>query len=251
VTSSRASRQARQEEVQALRAQAARAEAQRRRRIVAGVVAIVVVLAVVVFVVVQGSRRDQVTSTGSTPGNVTSNNSIVVGDADAPVTLVAYEDFQCPVCRNFETANRRQLDAWIQDRTLRLEYRPIAFLDRASSDNYSTRALSATAAVVTSTPRAFAAFHQALFDRQPAEGGPGLTDEQLVELAVQAGAPRSAVQPAIENGTYELWAAKVTEDASKAGINQTPTLIVNGTTLPGFDPATVKQAVETAKGETG
>lgn len=251
MTSARASRQARQEKVEALRTQAARAEARRRSLIVAGVVAVVVVIAVVLFVVIQSARRDASTSGGATPANVASGNSIVVGDAGAPVTLVAYEDFQCPACRDFESTNRSQLQAWVEGGRLKIEYRPVAFLDRASSDEYSTRALNAAAAVVTSAPQAFPAFHTALFMQQPEEGGAGLSDQKLTELAVQAGAPRSAVERAVTDQTYRGWTARVTEAASKAGVNQTPTLIVNGKELPDYAPATVRGAVEAAKTPAG
>ena len=64
----------------------------------------------------------------------------------------------------------------------------MAFLDRASTTNYSSRALDAAAAVVDTAPGSFQAFHDLLYANQPEEGSAGLTDAQLLDYAVQAGA---------------------------------------------------------------
>jgi hypothetical protein len=51
------------------------------------------------------------------------------------------------VCRQFEENSGDTLDALVRDGTVRLRYRPIALLDRASTDDYSTRVLNAAAVV--------------------------------------------------------------------------------------------------------
>jgi protein-disulfide isomerase len=239
-------RQAREDRAAQLRAEARRREARRRTAVVSGVVLAVLALVITVFVVVQQAKRGDQTASATSPSNIGPSNSIVVGDSSAPVTLVAYEDFQCPVCKQFEDENASQLDAWVKAGTLKIEYRPIAFLDRESTTRYSTRALDAAAAVVNSDPSAFPAFHRLLFANQPAEGSAGLTDAKLASLAAQAGASQSLIAGALSKGTYEAWAAKVTDDSSKAGVTGTPTLIVNGKQLPDFSAGTVKAAVEAA-----
>jgi protein-disulfide isomerase len=234
------------EKAAAMRAGQARAQARRRSIVVTALVAVMVVLAVTTFVLVQSSRRED-TASATVPAHLTGGTSVVVGKADAPVTVVAYEDFQCPACGAFERSNDAQLKAWVAAGTVRIEYRPIAFLDRASTDDYSTRALNAAAAVVDSAPAAFEAFHDALFAEQPAEGGPGLSDARLIDLAVAAGAPRPPVAAAVRDLTYRAWAARVTDDSSKAGVTQTPTVQVAGRTLRDHDPATVRAAVRAAE----
>lgn len=229
-----------------LRAENARRKARRRFFLTSAVVAVVVLVTLGVFVAVHGARRVAVTGGASVPANLGAHDSVVVGSSNAPVTLVAYEDFQCPACRAFEQSNAEQLKQYVAQGTLRIEYRPLAFLDQMSTDRYSTRSLNAAAAVVNSTPGAFAGFHGALFAQQPAEGGPGLTDGQLIEIAVSEGASRAAVTVAVENHTYAGWAASVTENASKANITHTPTIIINGTTLATLDPTVIRRAIETA-----
>ena len=246
MTNARTARLEREQKAADARAAAARRESRRRSLAVSSAVVAVLVVVVAAFVLVRTSGREAASSGGATPANVTAAGGIVVGRASAPVTLVAYEDFQCPVCAQFESLNAAQLGRWIADGTVKVEYRPIAFLDRSSADEYSTRALNAAAAVADSAPAAFAAFHTALFAQQPAEGGPGLSDARLVELAEAAGAPRAAVERAVRDRTYEAWTRRVTEASSKAGVTGTPTVQVDGTTLDGFDAATVAAAVTRA-----
>jgi protein-disulfide isomerase len=229
-----------------MRAQAAKAEARRRQLIVGGVMLLVILVVVGVFVVVQNSRRDTETAAAATPANLGANSSIVVGQADAPVTLVAYEDFQCPACNQFEQANAAQIEAWVKAGTVKVDYRPVAILDRASTTDYSTRSLNAAAAVVNSAPDTFAAFHKALFANQPAEGSAGLTDKQLIDLAVAAGAPKAAITAAVTDQTYKAWTVRVTEQASKDGLSGTPRVLVDGTEVKEWTPANLKTAVDAA-----
>jgi protein-disulfide isomerase len=244
MTNARTAKSARDKAAE-LRAQAARKEARRRSAIALGVVTVVIALIVTAFAIVRSSAEK--TSQGLVnPANVSSDGSIVVGKASAPVTLVAYEDFQCPACQAFEEGSASQIQQWISAGTLKVEYRPIAFLDRMSSTNYSSRALNAAAAVANSAPSAFAKFHALLFEHQPKEGSAGLTDDQLIQYAADAGAPEPAIRAAVQNGSYDSWVTKVTDAASKANVTETPTLIVNGSKLSGYDPAVLKQAVEAA-----
>jgi protein-disulfide isomerase len=246
VSSGGSERENRQAKAAALRVQAAKAEARRRQVLVGSVVLVVLVLVVGVFVVIQNSRRDTSTASKATPANLGTKNSIVVGQADAPVTLTAYEDFLCPICNQFEQLNGTQIDAWLKAGTVKVEYRPVAILDRNSTDEYSTRSLNAAGALVNSTPSAFPAFHKALFAQQPAEGGPGLTDAQLIDLAVTAGAPRAAMTTAVKDRTYEAWTVRATEQASKDGLSGTPMVLVNGKLVEKWTAANLKAAVDAA-----
>ena len=123
----------------------------------------------------------------------------------------------------------------------------IAMATSANND-YSTRALNAAAAVVdTAGPDAYQKFHDLLFANQPPEGGSGLTNDQLVEYAGQAGATGSAVQADILELTYGDWVKTVTDQASKDGVTGTPTVIVDGTKLTDLSPDGLTAAVQAAQ----
>ena len=213
---------------------AARAAAERRRRTVIGAVvaAVVLVVALVAVVLVQTQRTQTPVDSAAPANTVDGGTAVALGPPDAPVTVDVYEDFQCPVCQQFEAGTGQTLDQLMADGTISVHYHPIAFLDRASSTEYSTRALNAAAVVLdTAGTQAFEEFHDLLFADQPAEGSAGLTDDQLISYAGQAGATGPTVAADIRDRTYEGWTQRVTDQSSKDGITGTPTIKVNGTEL--------------------
>ncbi|TYP86934.1 DsbA family protein [Blastococcus xanthinilyticus] len=213
---------------------AARATAGRRQRTLLGsvVAAVVVVVVVGVVIAVQTGRSSTAADAPVPAGTVADGTAIPVGEADAPVTVDVYEDFQCPFCAQLEAATGRTLEQLAADGDALVRYRPVAFLDHASADEYSTRALNAAGVVLDAAGvDAFVEFHGLLFGDQPAEGGPGLSDDQLVEYAARAGATGAAVEEGIRDLRFADWTERVTEAWSQAGITSTPTVLVDGTAL--------------------
>ena len=250
MTNARNARNAR-EKAAAMRAEAARREARRRTFIVTVSVIAALAVLIVAGVIVQMARQESLEASGSTPPRNLTNGTFVQGKADAPVTITIYADFICPGCKMFEESTKAQLDAWTAAGVAKVEHRTIALLDQYSTDDYSPRATTAPAAVIDLKPDSYLAFQQALFANQPAEGGPGLPDSTLVELATAAGAPEAKVRDAIEKRSFRGWVASAAEEASKSGIHQTPTVLVNGTKLEQNDPASLTTAVEAAAKAAG
>ncbi|UFN45977.1 DsbA family protein [Nocardioides okcheonensis] len=163
-----------------------------------------------------------------TPGEI-DGYGIVIGQADAPTTVTIYEDLQCPACANLEAQLGEPLAAAVDAGDVRLDYRMISFLDRASTNEYSSRALNAALAVLdTAGVDAFRAFHDDLYANQPEEGGPGFEDDELIDRAVAAGATESEIRPQVEDKVYEQWIENATDEMSQAGYNSTPTILIDG-----------------------
>ena len=235
-------RAARQERAAQALADKHKAEQRRRMLSIGGVV-------LAVLVIVGGfawwqSVRD---TTGDTPENVptlsdgggTSDGDgtpaeldgygIFVGDADAPTTVTVYEDLQCPACANLEAQLGPQLAEAVDAGDVRLEYRMISFLDRASTNEYSSRALNAALVVLdTAGVDAFRTFHDDLYANQPEEGGAGFEDDELIERAVAAGAEEDAIRGPIEEKTYAQWIENATDQMSQDGYSSTPTILIDG-----------------------
>ena len=225
-------------------AMAAQERAERRRNllVVGAVVAVLVLIVGIAFAV--NSLRDTTGETpAATPSGVDDSYAVVVGDESAPTTITLFEDLQCPVCRAFQDATADQVDQAVADGKVRVEYRPIAILDRASTTEYSSRALNALMTVLdTNGPEEFVAYQRLLYENQPAEGSAGLTDDQLIELAVKAGADEDAVRGPIEDRVFQQWVENATEQASKDGVTGTPTVLINGKST-GDNPQESMQAV--------
>jgi protein-disulfide isomerase len=229
----------------------ARAAAQRRRRTVVGAVvaAVAVVVAVVVVIVVQTQRTSTSADAAVPAGTVEEGTAVPVGQDGAPVVVDVYEDFQCPACASLEEVTGPTLAELAEGGSITLRYRPIAFLDRASTTDYSTRALNAAGVVLDAAgPDAFAAFHDLLFANQPPEGGTGLSDDELVDHAAEAGATGESVEQGIRELRFEDWAAQITEAASQAGVTGTPTVLVDGEELADRSPEGLRAAVDAAAG---
>ena len=124
------------------------------------------------------------------------------------------------------------LEAAVEAGDVKVEYRPLPFLERIS--DYSPEAANAFAVVLEeSGPEVAKAFHDLLFDNQPPESGPFPDEDDLVEWAVEAGAEEDAVRPGIEDMAFEGWVEAAGDAASKAGINSTPTVLVDGEKVEG------------------
>ena len=222
-------------------------QAQARRRTVliqvaVAVVAVVAVLAVTIAVLTAQDGGEPAAS----PPQVDDQGALLLGNPEAPVTVQVVEDFQCPVCQAFEQTNADLLTSYLQGDDVNVAYRGIAFLDRASSTRYSSRALNASACVMEEGDDVWARFHGSLFEQQPPEGGEGLSDDQLVKLAEAAGASEAAVRPCIEDETYADWVTSTTELAGEDGVDGTPTVFVNGDEVDSVDTAGLQAAVDAA-----
>jgi protein-disulfide isomerase len=247
MTNARTAKSAREKAAE-LRAEAAKQEARRKRTMITAAVLAVAVALIGVFVLVKVAGDNKAADEAKAkqpPANLV-DGGIGIGQPTAKVKIDLYEDFQCPICQQFETANDPQIEAWVKAGTARVVYHPVSILDRMSSTNFSTRSANASAAVINSSPAAWPAFHKALYANQPAENSAGLPDEKLIELAAAAGADKNAITTPITTQRFASWVTTVTDEFSKSGYTGTPTVVVNGKKLDTIDPATVKTAVDAA-----
>jgi protein-disulfide isomerase len=222
-------------------------EQQRKERIRNFSVVGAVVLAVLIIGGVLFYVQSKSDTTGQTakevPANLTGTYNVVVGKSSAPTTIKLYEDLQCPICREFEAVTGKQTEAAIAAGKVKVDYHMVAFLDRSSTTNYSSRALNAAMAVLsTAGPEAFMKVRTIAYDNQPAEGSAGEPDSTLIDWAVQAGADRNKVTPLINGNVYHQWVVNATGQMSQDGVNGTPTVFINGKNQ-GSNPQAAAQAV--------
>lgn len=157
-------------------------------------------------------------------GATAGGDGIVIGNG--PVTVDAYIDFLCPFCRKFELSAGLALGAMVADGHIRVVYHPMSFLDDASTTRYSSRA--GAAAGCAADGGLFPQYARALFVSQPPEGGPGLTDAELISLGGSVGLADEAFGGCVRGGRYLEWPSLVTEAATRRGVTGTPTVLVGG-----------------------
>jgi protein-disulfide isomerase len=215
------------------RAQALMREQKRRERtrnlLVVGAIVVAIAIIAVVLIVVTNKKDTTGQVAQDTPSNLSGTYNVEIGKASAPTTIKLYEDLQCPICKSFEQVTGQQVQAAIADGKVKVDYHMVAFLDRSSTTNYSSRALNAAMAVLsTAGPDAFLKFHTIAYSNQPEEGSAGVPDSTLIDWAVQAGADKSKVTPLINDDTYHQWVVNATDQMSKDKVTGTPTVYVDG-----------------------
>jgi protein-disulfide isomerase len=179
------------------------------------------------------------------PANATPEGDGVI-TGNGPVRVDAFIDFLCPFCRRFELTAEPTLTGLLSEGLISLAYHPMNFLDGASSTNYSTRAAAASGCAADQGR--FLEYAHAVFQSQPPEGGPGLSDAQLVGLGRDAGLPEAAFAACVAGGAYLDWPPYVTARATALGVQATPTVLVAGTAVQP-DPQAITAAVAKAAGQ--
>jgi protein-disulfide isomerase len=239
-----ARRDAAREKARAMREAALR---KKRRNRILGITSGVVVLLLVAVVVALAVRGGSSSSTVAVPPGLSADGGIVTGQDTAAHTVAIYQDYQCPICKQFDASVGPWLEQQRDAGTTKIEYRPISILDQQSGGTkYSTRSASAAACMARQDDAVFTKFNDAMYAQQPEEGGTGLPSSKVASIAQAAGAPGSVVQ-CIKDNKYEDWVASTTAAAlGKGGVSGTPTIKVDGKVVDSS-----QAAIAAALGVTG
>ncbi|MCO1597930.1 DsbA family protein [Micromonospora sp. RHAY321] len=218
------------------------ARERRRRRTIwvsAAAVAVLVIAGLIGWTVWSGQRSDNFTTP---PGANADGTGIVTGGG--PVTVDVYEDFLCPACKQFEQASGATLEQLVAENKAKVVYHPVAYLNRFSTTEYSTRSSASSGCAAAGGK--FREYAKALFDQQPPEGSAGLTDDQLIDIGAGVGLDRASFAGCVKDSTYRTWTEHVTDEASRSDVTGTPTILVNGQPLADRSPQGLTAAVAAA-----
>jgi protein-disulfide isomerase len=249
MTSSSASRKAK------IQAAAPRGGGGGTNKVVVATVVVVLVLAAVVTAVILGSRDKQEATTAggsSLPAGAAAMGAGVVINPGAPATaptLDVYEDFQCPICGEFERIFGLQIVEMVKANQVKLVAHPLSFLDDNLRNDSSNRA--ANAAACAADAGKFLQYHTAVFHGQPAKEGTGYTDAQLKQFAQTAGITGTALttwDKCYADKAHNQWVESVQTQSEKDKVNGTPTLRLDGkdVNLTGLTQATLAEQVKAA-----
>lgn len=212
------------------------------------VVALGIVGGVGAVIAIENANRVAAPVVSDTPDNLTELGGIKIGvglqaftaantpTADAATDvpeIIIYQDYQCPICQAFDVPNSSQLRSWVDTGAATVEFRPLSFLDRASLNEYSSRAANAAFCVANFEPDSYFDFNEIAMINQPSEGGEGPSDDEIFGWAEEAGAGSDEVKGCIQNKSFEDYLFQQTQTVLSAphggvSVTGTPTILVNG-----------------------
>ena len=202
---------------------------------------VIVAAAVLGFVLFRPSTPE---AAASGPVDYRLDNQPMIGDPDAPATIIAFEDFKCPVCKNFEeTAYPRIVAELVETGKAKMYFVNFQFIGPDS-----VTAGIAGECAYRQDEAAFWNYKAIVYRAQGPENQQWATPSRLVELAgFEGNLDTEALQACIEERRYEEEVLQDREIAQQAGATGTPTIIVNGERLESWDFETVRAAVEAAQ----
>ncbi|WP_291526911.1 DsbA family protein [Bifidobacterium sp. UBA744] len=246
-------------EAAAAKARAERLAKERKQQTILGALVVAVIVAIVAAVAITVWWRNRPVDTTALkndveqaqvkPANTTDDYGFVMSKngINQPVegvpTVEFYMDFLCPGCGNMERSTSSYTAAMVKAGQINLEVHPLSFMDRYSTDNYSTRAANAVINVAEQDPDHLLAFISNLFaqDYQPQEGSAyvATSDEQIQQQAIKAGVS-AELAATISDGKYDEWLNAETQatinrkelanvSGSLKGQISTPIVTINGT----------------------
>jgi len=222
--------------------------------VIGAVVGLVLILAVVVAIVIGNNGKSSPSASGNVvPVGVVggTGGGILVDPAAANAnvpTLDLYVDFQCPVCGQFEKTFGATLTSLAKAAQVKYVVHLMSFIDDKVGNDSSKRA--ANAAACAADAGKFGEYHSAVFAGQPAKEGDGYTNALLTEFAKTAGITGPALttwQKCADSGEHSQYVADVADTSGRAGINQTPTVKLNGKDVTLSTPEALVAQIKAAK----
>ncbi len=149
------------------------------------------------------------------------------GQADAPITIVEFSDFQCAFCRKFWKETLPKIEAaYINTGKVRFVYRHLIALGPLSEQ-------AAHGAECAQEQGKFWPYHDLLFERT---GPLAFTQGKLKEYARELGLDGGAFDACMASGRHKDRIRRETEVARYLGATGTPTFLINGQLLIGSHP---------------
>jgi protein-disulfide isomerase len=144
------------------------------------------------------------------------------GPANAPITLIAFSDYECPYCKRAETTVEEVLKAYPDK--IRYYHRDFPL------DFHANARPAAMAARCANEQGKFWAYRTALFTSAD------LSADRLKAIADEIGLDRTKFDACVASDKLAAAIDKDMADAATVGVNGTPAFFVNGRMLSGAQP---------------
>jgi len=216
-------------------------------------VAVIVAGLIIAGAVIWSGSRPKTESVGTGPTgaqavdikNVKTDGDPFIGQANAPVTIAFWSDFQCPFCKTFELDTLSQI---IKDYVDAGKVK-VVFMDYPFLGEDSIIGCAYSQSVWKLYPDKYFQWRTAMYAAQDEEGDNGFGDAASIDKlgAKISGidAEKIAADVIANMSTYQAKIDSDKAEAKKVGINATPAFVIGTKTIVGAYPyATFKEAID-------
>jgi protein-disulfide isomerase len=145
------------------------------------------------------------------------------GPANAPITIVAYSDFECPFCNRVLPTLKQVEDEYKGKVRIAFKHQPLPFHPNAKP--------AAAASMAAHEQGKFWEMHDKLFANQRA-----LDRASLEKYAQELGLDMGKFKAAMDSNKYAAQIDADSAEGMRVGANGTPTFFINGRTVVGAVP---------------
>src|SRR5215212_187551 len=167
--------------------------------------------------------------------NIAVDDDPARGDANAPVTIVEFTDFQCPACAAMHPVLEEVLKSY--GNKVRVVVRDFPL------NQHEWARKAAEAANAANAQGKFFEYAAVLFKNQKA-----LDIPSLKKYASELGLDRARFDAALDRGVYAAEVRKDVEDGEMYGVGSTPTIFINGVQLRVLSAEGMRAAIDRAAG---
>jgi protein-disulfide isomerase len=155
--------------------------------------------------------------------NIEVGSAPVKGPKNAPITIVAFSDFECPFCSRVVPTLKQIEDDYHGKVRVAFKHQPLPFHANAKP--------AAMAAMAANEQGKFWEMHDKLFGNQRA-----LDRASLERYAQELGLNMGQFKAALDGNKYDAQITADMNEATRVGVNGTPTFFINGRMLVGAQP---------------
>lgn len=168
----------------------------------------------------------------------------LIGNPDAPVTIVVWEDYQCPICKALEVQSMGQIyENYVVTGKAKLVFKEFQFL---GPDSVTVAEFGH--AVWKLYPQLFYQWHTALFAAQGQEHSGWATRPVMIAILGQIPGIDAAKVAADVDANKENYDTKIAANRAEAnalGVQGTPSMLIGNTFLDRLRPYTqIKQTID-------
>jgi len=157
----------------------------------------------------------------------------IMGNTNAEITLILYEDFQCPFCGKFFQESEGPIkESYMKNGQVKIVYRDFAFLGTES-------VRAAEAARCAGDQGKFWEYHDYLYTHQNGENNGAFADVNLKSFARNLGLNEGSFNACLDTSKHSRSVVEAKNEATLVGVSGTPKgfILKNGKVLDTIDGA--------------